>query len=135
MRDKLCLCLLSSHATLLVFWLVSATTSSILYIMMFASGIGTILLFSSSAYIYHDVRAFITTIAVGATTFLTSTSIAEWVPFFAAVFKWSISVAFTLGTLNSMRLVDAKVIVTRNVIYHTLTLVLNLVYALIMQSF
>jgi len=98
---------------------------------MFVSGIGTILLFSSSAQIYNDERMFIVTIIIGVTTFLISAIIAELLPLFSAIFMWSISIAFTFGTFNSMRLADPKAIIIRNFIYLALTLILNIVFVVI----
>lgn len=130
MKQEIGMCLFASHVTLVIYWLVTATTDAVLYIMSFITGIGTIILFSSTAMIV-DIRNFIIVGVIGVSTFIISTTIAIWVPIFSAVFKWAIGVAFTMGTLNSMRLVDAKSIVMRNVIYHTLTLILNIIYALL----
>jgi len=133
LKRELGLCLLASHITLIVYWLITATTHAVLYLMTFVTGVVTILIFSSSELI-SDVRNFVAIGIVGVTTFLTSTVISIWVPIFSAVFKWTISVAFTMGSLNSMRLIDAKTIVVRNVIYHTLTLILNIAYAIMTKT-
>ena len=123
-------CASSAHIALLIYSLVAMVQDFILSVMAFVTGIVSILLFSMARETYESKNVFTILMPVGITTFNASIYLSQLYPVFSAIFKWAIAVAFNFGSLRSMRLVEGSEIAKRNIVYLTLTLILNIIYAL-----
>ena len=125
------LCLMSSHFSLVAYWILSGKGDTSLYTLIFATGMITI--FTLTATKNNPQKMFLGTVATGISTFIASVMLCPYFPIYEAVFKWCIQVAFTLGTLRSglKKLMTVEEFALKNFVYCTMTLALNLIYALI----
>ena len=125
------LCLMSSHFSLVAYWMLSKTGDTSLYTLIFATGIVTIFVLTASKNPHKEL--FLGTITTGITTFIASVMLCPYFPIYESVFKWCIQVAFTLGTLRSglKKLMTVEEFAVKNFVYCTMTLMLNIAYALI----
>ena len=119
-------CVVSAHYSLLFYALFSHITDPILYLFTFIAGTISILFYSMDKEIYENQFFFANTILAGITTFGSSIFVSQIYPIAEAIFKWAIAIAFNVGSLRTMRLVEGSEIAKRNFIYTTLTLILNL---------
>ena len=124
-------CAVSAHYALLFYSLVSRIFDPLLYVITFITGTISILFYSMDKEIYENKFFFLNTIIAGVTTFNSSIFISQLYPIAEAIFKWTIAVAFNVGSLRTMKLVEGNEIAKRNLIYLTLTLILNIIYILL----
>ena len=115
------------NTSLFLYFLVTMSSDAILHIMIFTSGVFTVLLFTLSKTIFEDRTLFVATVIILVTTFVSSI----YVPFGGNIFRWLIVVIYNIAQTRTMRLVDVTKTARRNIIMNTVMLALNIAYEVV----
>jgi len=118
------ICTLSSHAILLLYMMLSRNFSDpILLTMLFLTGVFGLCFMSASGIAYRSPQIFILAVLLGLTTFFSSLFLANVIKQLEHALRWSISIAFALGSSKNA---------DRNTTYGiTVFLIINLILNII----
>ena len=119
--------LVGFHSSLVLYFLVTGSRDLALHYMIFLSGVLAILLFAFSKVMFESRFAFLATIAMLVTTFVSSTMVVAG----GSIFRWLIVVLYNIAQTRTMRVVDVQKVAKRNIIINTLLLALNIIYEVV----
>jgi len=115
------------HIALVLYYMLSLSIDTLLHTFIFVSGTVGVLLFAVNKETYENRLAFIATVILLVTTFYSSLFLGEAG---GQIYRWLVLVIYNIAQSRTMRIVDIKQVSTRNIVFNTLMLFLNLIYSL-----
>jgi len=126
-------CLASAHYALFVYGVLSNRLwyDYNLATITFLTGLVGLMLFAMCS-VWHEKQELVFGLfALGGTTFYSSTIISLAYPIAKTLLLWAVSVVHNIGSLNSLRKVEAKKVAIKNILTVTINAILNALYIIL----